>query len=76
MFIAPGRERLSQSVAQFLKIRQRARTLVVFATYCRLCHVAMAVLVDADGKIASELAAGAPAVLQLAGQEQAQVRSA
>jgi len=33
----------------------------------------MAVLVDAAGKIASELAAGAPAVLQLAGQEQAQV---
>jgi hypothetical protein len=33
----------------------------------------MAVLVDAEGKIASELAAGAPAVLQLAGQEQAQV---
>ena len=31
----------------------------------------MAVLVDAEGKIASELAAGAPAVLQLAGQEQA-----
>jgi peroxiredoxin len=31
----------------------------------------MAVLVDAAGKIASELAAGAPAVLQLAGQEQA-----
>jgi peroxiredoxin len=30
----------------------------------------MAVLVDAAGKIASELAAGAPAVLQLAGQEQ------
>jgi peroxiredoxin/uncharacterized membrane protein YphA (DoxX/SURF4 family) len=28
----------------------------------------MAVLVDADGKIASELAAGAPAVLELAGQ--------
>jgi hypothetical protein len=36
----------------------------------------MAVLVDADGKIASELAAGAPAVLQPAGQEQTQVRSA
>jgi len=33
----------------------------------------MAVLVDAAGKIASELAAGAPAVLALAGQEQAQV---
>jgi peroxiredoxin/uncharacterized membrane protein YphA (DoxX/SURF4 family) len=32
----------------------------------------MAVLVDAEGKIASELAAGAPAVLALAGQEQAQ----
>jgi len=32
----------------------------------------MAVLVDAEGKIASELAAGAPAVLELAGQEQAQ----
>jgi hypothetical protein len=31
----------------------------------------MAVLVDAEGKIASELVAGAPAVLQLAGQEQA-----
>jgi peroxiredoxin/uncharacterized membrane protein YphA (DoxX/SURF4 family) len=31
----------------------------------------MAVLVDAEGKIASELAAGAPAVLELAGQEQA-----
>jgi peroxiredoxin/uncharacterized membrane protein YphA (DoxX/SURF4 family) len=30
----------------------------------------MAVLVDAEGKIASELAAGAPAVLELAGQEQ------
>jgi hypothetical protein len=30
----------------------------------------MAVLVDAEGKIASELAAGAPAVLALAGQEQ------
>jgi peroxiredoxin len=30
----------------------------------------MAVLVDAAGKIASELAAGAPAVLELAGQEQ------
>jgi peroxiredoxin/uncharacterized membrane protein YphA (DoxX/SURF4 family) len=29
----------------------------------------MAVLVDADGKIASELAAGAPAVLELAGQQ-------
>jgi hypothetical protein len=28
----------------------------------------MAVLVDAEGKIASELAAGAPAVLALAGQ--------
>src|SRR5882724_4884411 len=36
----------------------------------------MAVLVDAEGKIASELAAGAPAVLALAGQEQRQVRSA
>jgi peroxiredoxin/uncharacterized membrane protein YphA (DoxX/SURF4 family) len=36
----------------------------------------MAVLVDAEGKIASELAAGAPAVLQLAGQEQTQVRRA
>jgi len=34
----------------------------------------MAVLVDAEGKIASELAAGAPAVLQLAGQDQTQVR--
>ena len=34
----------------------------------------MAVLVDGEGKIASELAAGAPAVLQLAGQEQTQVR--
>jgi hypothetical protein len=31
---------------------------------------AMAVLVDAEGKIASELAAGAPAVLALAGQQQ------
>jgi hypothetical protein len=31
----------------------------------------MAVLVDAEGKIASELAAGAPAVLALAGHEQA-----
>ena len=30
----------------------------------------MAVLVDAEGKIASDLAAGAPAVLELAGQEQ------
>jgi hypothetical protein len=30
----------------------------------------MAVLVDAEGKIASELAVGAPAVLALAGQEQ------
>jgi peroxiredoxin/uncharacterized membrane protein YphA (DoxX/SURF4 family) len=36
----------------------------------------MAVLIDAEGKIASELAAGAPAVLQLAGQEQTQVRRA
>ncbi len=36
----------------------------------------MAVLVDAEGKIASELAAGAPAVLQLAGQEQAEGRLA
>jgi len=34
----------------------------------------MAVLIDAEGKIASELAAGAPAVLELAGQEQTQVR--
>jgi hypothetical protein len=34
----------------------------------------MAVLVDAAGKIASELAAGAPAVLELAGQEQADDR--
>jgi hypothetical protein len=34
----------------------------------------MAVLVNAEGKIASELAAGAPAVLQLAGQEQTQAR--
>ena len=33
----------------------------------------MAVLVDAEGKIASELAAGAPAVLELAGQQQADV---
>ena len=32
----------------------------------------MAVLVDADGKIASELAGGAPAVLALAGQDSAQ----
>ena len=31
----------------------------------------MAVLVDAEGKIASQLVAAAPAVLQLAGQEQA-----
>jgi peroxiredoxin len=31
----------------------------------------MAVLVDAEGKIASQLAAGAPAVLELAGREQA-----
>jgi hypothetical protein len=31
----------------------------------------MAVLVDPAGKIASELAAGAPAVLELAGREQA-----
>jgi hypothetical protein len=30
----------------------------------------MAVLVDAEGNIASELAAGAPAVLALAGQKQ------
>jgi hypothetical protein len=30
----------------------------------------MAVLVDAEGKIASELAAGAPAVLALAGHKQ------
>jgi hypothetical protein len=30
----------------------------------------MAVLVDEEGKIASELAAGAPAVLALAGQQQ------
>jgi hypothetical protein len=30
----------------------------------------MAVLVDAEGNIASEVAAGAPAVLALAGQEQ------
>ena len=30
---------------------------------------AMGVLVDAKGKIASELAAGAPAVLALAGQQ-------
>ena len=29
----------------------------------------MALLVDAEGKIASELAAGAPAVLALAGQD-------
>ena len=36
----------------------------------------MAVLVDAEGKIASELAAGAPEVLELAGQEQTQIRSA
>jgi peroxiredoxin/uncharacterized membrane protein YphA (DoxX/SURF4 family) len=36
----------------------------------------MAVLVDAEGKIASELAAGAPAVLELAGQDQTQVRRA
>jgi hypothetical protein len=31
----------------------------------------MAVLVDAEGKIASELAAGAPAVLELAGRDRA-----
>ena len=30
----------------------------------------MAVLVDAEGKIASQVAAGAPAVLALAGQQQ------
>jgi hypothetical protein len=36
----------------------------------------MAVVIDAEGKIASELAAGAPAVLELAGQEQTQVRRA
>jgi uncharacterized membrane protein YphA (DoxX/SURF4 family) len=36
---------------------------------------AVAVLVDAQSKIASELAAGAPAVLELAGQKQAQVRA-
>jgi hypothetical protein len=36
----------------------------------------MAVLIDAEGKIASELAAGAPAVLELAGQEQTRVRRA
>jgi thiol-disulfide isomerase/thioredoxin len=35
----------------------------------------MAVLVDAEGKIASELAAGAPAVLALAGAHQAQLSS-
>jgi peroxiredoxin len=36
----------------------------------------MAVLVDADGKIASELAAGAPAVLELAGQQPGRAASA
>jgi hypothetical protein len=36
----------------------------------------MAVLVDAEGKIASELAAGAPAVLALAGQQQDKAASA
>jgi peroxiredoxin/uncharacterized membrane protein YphA (DoxX/SURF4 family) len=36
----------------------------------------MAVLVDAESKIASELAVGAPAVLALAGQEQDKVASA
>ena len=34
----------------------------------------MAVLVDAEGKIASELAAGAPAVLELAGRKPAPVK--
>ena len=34
----------------------------------------MAVLVDAEGKIASEVAAGAPAVLALAGQGQEAAR--
>ena len=36
----------------------------------------MAVLVDAHGKIASELAVGAPAVLALARGQQDQVRAA
>ena len=36
----------------------------------------MGVLVDAEGKIASELAAGAPAVLALAGQAQGSTVSA
>ena len=36
----------------------------------------MAVLIDAEGKIASELAVGAPAVLALAGQEQDKAASA
>ena len=35
----------------------------------------MAVLVDVKGKIASELAVGAPAVLALAGQEQDSIAS-
>jgi len=34
------------------------------------------VLIDGEGKIASELAAGAPAVLALAGQEQDKAASA
>jgi thiol-disulfide isomerase/thioredoxin len=36
----------------------------------------MAVLVDAEGKIASDLATGAPAVLELAGQKQSEVKRA
>ena len=36
----------------------------------------MAVLIDAEGKIASELAVGAPAVLALAGQQQDKMASA
>jgi len=42
VFVAPRGERPSQSVAQFLKIRQRARALVVFAADCRLRDVTMA----------------------------------
>src|SRR4029077_16867891 len=41
-------------------------------TKCGAAGTPMAVLVDAQGKIASELAAGALAVLALAGQDQAQ----
>src|SRR5882724_12018900 len=41
MFVAPRGERASQSVAQFFKIRQRTRTLVIFTANCRLCDIAM-----------------------------------